>query len=116
MQADKNQMNTLIYAMGEEAEDILTSLCLSHTETSKFNTAKSRLDAHFISCRSVIFERAKFNQRQEEFAESADCFITAPRCLAKHCGYRALYDKTVRDRLVVGPRHTIQIRTVTNGP
>lgn len=107
MQADESQLNALISVMGEEAEDTPTDPCLSHAETSDFNIAKSRLDAHFISCRSVIFERAKFNQRQQEFAESAGCFIIVPHCLAEHCGYRALHDKMVRDRLVLGPRHTI---------
>ncbi|XP_036435971.1 uncharacterized protein LOC118814457 isoform X2 [Colossoma macropomum] len=65
-QADENQVNALIYAMGEEAEDILTSLHLSPAEASEFCTVKNKLDAHFITRRNVIFERAKFNQRQQE--------------------------------------------------
>ncbi|KAL7880825.1 hypothetical protein SRHO_G00030790 [Serrasalmus rhombeus] len=105
-QADENQVNALIYAMGEEAEDILTSLHLSPAEASDFNEVKNRLDAHFITRRNVIFERAKFNQRQQELGESVDCFITALHCLAEHCGYGELHDEMVRDRLVVGLRDT----------
>ncbi|KAL7861742.1 hypothetical protein SRHO_G00131830 [Serrasalmus rhombeus] len=92
--------------MGEEAKDILTSLHLSPAEASDFNEVKNRLDAHFITRRNIIFERAKFNQRQQELGESVDCFITALHCLAEHCGYGELHDEMVRDRLVVGLRDT----------
>ena len=33
-----------------------------------------------------------------------DEFITDVYCLAKHCGYAALHDEMVRDRIVVGIR------------
>ncbi len=103
-QADENQVNALIYTMGEEAEDILVSLHLSPEEASEYDTVKMKLDAHFVTRRNVIFERAKFNQRQQEMGESADSFHTALHCLAEHCGYGALHDEMVRDRLVVGLR------------
>ncbi|KAJ8367397.1 hypothetical protein AAFF_G00320240 [Aldrovandia affinis] len=103
-QVDENQVNALIYTMGEEAEDILVSLHLSPEETSEYDTVKGKLDAHFVARRNVIFERAKFNQRQQEMGESADCFITALHCLAEHCGYGTLHNEMVRDRLVVGLR------------
>lgn len=103
-QADENQVNTLIYCMGEEAEDIVVSLHLSPEEACEYNTVIDRLDAHLIARRNVIFERAKFNQRHQELGESADSFITALHCLAEYCGYGTLHDEMVRDRLVVGLR------------
>lgn len=103
-QADENQVNTLIYTMGEEAEDILVSLHLSLVEVSVCATIKEKMDTHFIAHRNVIFERAKFNQRHQETGETADSFITALHCLAEHCSYGALHDEMVRDRLVVGLR------------
>jgi len=60
------------------------------------------LDGHFVARRNIIFERAKLNQRQQELGESADSFHTALHCLAEHCGYGALHDEMVRDRIVVG--------------
>lgn len=95
-QADENQVNALIYTMGEEAEDILVSLHLSPEEASKYTTVKKKLDAHFIARRNVIFERAKFNQRHQEMGKLVKCFITALHCLAEHCGYGALHDEMVR--------------------
>ncbi|KAL6471401.1 hypothetical protein MHYP_G00200510 [Metynnis hypsauchen] len=58
--------------MGEEAEDILTSLHLSPAEASEFCMVKNKLDTHFMTCRNIIFERAKFNQRQQELDTGAD--------------------------------------------
>lgn len=95
-QADENQINALIYCMGEKAEDILVSLHLSPEEASEYETVKRKLDAHFVVRRNIIFERAKFNQRQQEPGDSADSFHTALHCLAEHCGYGALHDEMVR--------------------
>lgn len=36
--------------------------------------------------------------------KSVKCFIMALLCLAEHCGYGALHDEMVRDRLVVDVR------------
>ena len=58
--------------------------------------------------RNVIFERAKFNQRQEEQGETVDSFITSLHYLAEHCGYGQLHDEMIRDRLVVGLRDNNQ--------
>lgn len=104
LQAEENQVNTLIYTMGDEAEDIITSLQLTEEEASQYNTVKNKLDAHFVVRRNVIFERAKFNQRQQEQGETVDSFITSLHCLSEHCGYGLLHDEMVRDRLVVGLR------------
>nr|XP_055074185.1 uncharacterized protein K02A2.6-like [Misgurnus anguillicaudatus] len=101
-QADENQVNALIYVMGEEAEDILTSMHLSPADAADYEVVKQRLNDHFIARRNVIFERAKFNQRQQAVGESVDHFITELHCLAEHCGYGELHDEMVRDRLVVG--------------
>ncbi|KAL3978677.1 hypothetical protein ACER0C_019739 [Sarotherodon galilaeus] len=69
-QADENQVNALIYTIwslsDDEAEDILVSLHLTPEEASDYETVKRRLDAHFVARRNIIFERAKFNQRQQE--------------------------------------------------
>ena len=94
-QAAVNQVNALIYTMGEEAEDILVSLHLSDEEVKVYDTVKSKLDAHFITRRNVIFERAKFNQRFQEVDETMDCFVTALHCLAEHCEYGALHDELI---------------------
>lgn len=101
---EENQVNALIYSMGEEAEDILLSLHLTPAEAKEYETVKNKLDGHFIARRNVIIKRARFNMTQQEVGESVDSFYTALHCLAEHCGYGALHNEMVRDRLVVGLR------------
>ena len=90
--------------MGDEADDILTSLDLSAADKKKYKTVLAKLDKYFIPRRNVIFERAEFNQRQQMEAETVDNFITDLYNLAEYCEYGALRDEMIRDRLVVGLR------------
>lgn len=103
-QANENQVKTLIYKKGVEAEDVLVSLHLIAQEASEYETGKGRLDNHFVARRNVIFEQAKFNQGQQEAGESIDGFHKALHCLAELCGYGTLHDEMVRERFVVGLR------------
>ena len=54
----ESQVNTLIYSMGEEAEDIVMSFGLTAEEAKQYNVVKGRFEAHFVVKRNVIFERA----------------------------------------------------------
>ena len=101
---DEAQVNTLIYSMGDEADDILRSFNLSEADSKKYTKVREKFDAHFVKRRNVIFERAKFNQRKQEDGESVDAFITALYSLSEHCNYGELHDEMIRDRIVVGIR------------
>ena len=99
--SDASQVNTLVYTMGDEEDDILNSFSLAEDDKNKYATVKQAFENHFIKKRNPIFERAKFNQRKKE-GESVDTFDTALHTLVKHCEYGALQDQMIRDRLVVG--------------
>ena len=101
---DEVQVNTLIYAMGDDADDILRSFRLSAADSKNYDTVKAKFEAHFVKKRNVIYERAKFNLRRQEDGESVDSFITALYGLAEYCGYGNLHDEMIRDRIVVGIR------------
>ena len=101
VQPGENQVNALLYTMGEDAEDVVTSLQLTDEALTEYETLLERLDSFFVVRRNVIFERAKFNLRHQEEKETVDSFITALYCLAEHCGYGALREELIRDRLVV---------------
>ena len=60
---EESQINTLIYAMGDQADDILTSFKLSTSRLKQYHTVKTKFDEHFVVRRSIIFERAKYNRR-----------------------------------------------------
>ena len=54
--------------------------------------------------KNVIFERARFNRRNQLEGESAESYITTLYELAEYCEYGALKTDLIRDRLVVGIR------------
>ena len=102
--SEESQVNTLVYSMGDKADDILQSFNLTEADQKKYSTVKDKFERYFVKRRNTIFEHAKFNKRKQEDNESVDEFITDVYCLAEHCGYAALHDEMVRDRIVVGIR------------
>ena len=100
----ESQVNTLIYSMGSEADDIVQSLGLTADDQKKYDEVKKRLEDFFIVKRNVIFERAKFNLRSQEENEAVDVFITDLYNLAEHCNFGVLREELIRDRIVVGIR------------
>ena len=62
--------------MGEEADGILASTNVAAEERKVYKTVLSKLDGFFDVRRNVIFERARFNRRNQREGESAEQFIT----------------------------------------
>ena len=99
------QVNSLVYTMGDKADDILATLNLSDADKKTYKTVKEAFDKYFICKHNVIYERCRFNKRSQEPGESAESFISAVYKLAEHCQYGAMQEELIRDRLVVGVRH-----------
>jgi hypothetical protein len=70
------QVNTLIYCMGSEADEIFSSFQLTDDNKKKVNVVKEKYDGYFIPKRNDIIEGAKFNKRRQNEGESVDHFIT----------------------------------------
>ena len=100
--SEEKQISTLIYCMGDDADDILRSFRLSQEDSKKYETVRNKFETHFVKRRNVIFEQAKFNQRKQEVGESTDAFVMDLYSLAEHCDYRDLREELIRDRIVVG--------------
>jgi hypothetical protein len=100
--SEESQVNTLIYSMGEKADDIFHSFRLSEADGKKYQPVKSAFEGHFVKHRNIIFERAKFNSRKQEQGEPVDNFIVDLYTLAENCQYGALREEMIRDRIVVG--------------
>ena len=105
-QDDEAQVNTLIYPIGDEADNILCSLTLSTEDRKKYDVVKEKFNGHFVQCHDVIFKREKFNMQRQEEGESVDTFITSLYELAEHCGYGNLHNEMTQDRIVVGIRNS----------
>ena len=102
--SEESQVNTLIYSMGSEADNIGQSLGLTAEDQKKYDEVKKRLEDFLIVKRNVIFERAKFNLRSQQENEAVDMFVTDLHNLAEHCNFGVLREELIRDRIVVGIR------------
>uniref|UniRef100_A0A8C6LL46 Uncharacterized protein n=1 Tax=Nothobranchius furzeri TaxID=105023 RepID=A0A8C6LL46_NOTFU len=99
---DVNQVNTLVYCMGDEANDMLRGLDLMGAQRQRYDAVKLRFDRFFVPRKNVIYKWAKFNKRVQQPAEPVDAFIMALYALAENYEYSNLHDELLRDRLVVG--------------
>ena len=61
-EAEERQVSTLLYCLGEEAEDILVSTNISDDHRKQYETVLSKFDNFFCVRKNVIIERAKFNR------------------------------------------------------
>ena len=102
--SDECQASTLLYCLGPDSDDVLTTTQISDDDRKKYSKIIEKLDEYFKVRHNVIFERARFNRRNQQPGESADNYITALHQLAQGCEYGVMTDELIRDRLVVGIR------------
>ena len=57
-ESDARQVNTFLYCLGEEANDVLASTHISITDRKVFSKVMEKLDEYFKVRHNVIFERA----------------------------------------------------------
>ena len=51
----ETQVATLIYSMGEEADEIFNSFMMTSGDRKKHDAIKAKLEGHFIMKRNAIF-------------------------------------------------------------
>ena len=105
---DDRQVSTLLYCMGEDAEDTLTSINISAADRKKYDAVIGQFDRFFKVWKNVIIERAIFNRHCQGQKEIVEQFITSLYSLAENCEYRELKDQMIRNHIVVGIRDQSQ--------
>ncbi len=99
------QVNTLLYVMGDAADDIFASfLWALPADASDYKKVMEKFEAHFIPRRNIIHERYMFNRRHQLADEASDTFITALYTLSEYCEYEQMRDDLIRDHIVLGIR------------
>ena len=93
---DECQVSTLLYCLGEEANDVLTSTSITAENQKKFADVIAK-DDFFKVQKNVIFERARFKKRSQGETETADQFITSLYSLAADCKFGVLKEQLIRD-------------------
>ena len=62
LKSEDQQINTLLYCLGEESDDVLTSTGVTDEERKSYKDILRKFDSFFKVRRNVIFERALFNR------------------------------------------------------
>ena len=101
---DARKISTLLYCLGEESDDVLTSTNITEADRKKYDAVVGKFDSFFNVRRNVIYERARFNRRDQLEGENAEQYITCLYSLIETCEYGAFKEEMLRDRLVVGIR------------
>ena len=102
--AAETAVQTLLYCMGEEAEAVLSSTDITEDEKKVYDTVLDKVDGYFKVRKNVIFERARFNRRNQPDGESTTSYsiINAMKAVFARFGIPELL---VSDN---GPQYTSQ--------
>ena len=100
----EKQVSTFLYCLGEEAESVLSSTNATEDDRKDYTAVLRNFNSFFQVRRNVIFERARFNRRNQLPGETSEVYIMALYSLAANCNYGALEGEMICDRLVVGIR------------
>ena len=69
---NERQVSALLYCLGEEADDVLTSTNISSDSRKVFADVLKKFDEFFKVRKNIIFERARFNRRYQGETETAE--------------------------------------------
>ena len=78
-EGEQRQVSTLLYCLGEEADDVLTSTNISEEDRKSAARRWRSMTIFFRVRRNVILERARFNRRCQREGESAEQYISIIR-------------------------------------
>ena len=98
----KAKLDRSVPCMGDEAEDILISTNISSDDKKSYESVLGKFNDYFKVRKNVIFERARFNRRNQLKGEPAEQYITELYRLVETCEYGNLTPEMIRDRLVIG--------------
>ena len=77
------QVNTLLYCLGDDAEDVLRSTNISEADGKKYNKVLENFDQFFQMRKNVIIGRARFNSQNQQEGETSEQYIAALYRLAE---------------------------------
>ena len=93
---------TLLTCIGSDALDVYEGLEFETEDDKKdIDIVLQKLQHYRIGETNEIYERYRFNKRDQEPNESLDAYVTALRTLVKTCNFRVLENSLIRDRIVI---------------
>lgn len=102
---ESRQVSTLLYCLGEGAEEVLQATAVSLEKAKqRYDDAIETFEAYFRVKRNIIYERARFNSRNQLEGEPVEQYVLSLHSLARNCEYGDLREELIRDRIVIGIR------------
>ena len=71
------QISTFLYCLGEEAEAVLSSTNATTEDRKNYTRVLEKFESFFQVRKNVIYERARFNRRNQQDGETAEQYIMA---------------------------------------
>ena len=104
-QTDEYRVAAFITCIGPKALAIHNGLPFQ-SEDEKKNLAKilELWETYCLGKTNIIYERYRFNNRNQDAGESIDTYASNLRSLSDTCNFGALKDEMIRDRIVCGVR------------
>ena len=65
IESSSKQVSTFLYCLGEEAESVLASTGVTTDDRKDYATVLEKVNGFFQVSKNVIYERARFNQRNQ---------------------------------------------------
>ena len=98
---EDEQVASLLYCMGPEAEDIRATFDLQGEDRDKFDKVVDSFEKYFQPKKNLLRLRRSFHERNQETDESIESFVRNLYVLAEHCEFTNR-DEAIRDRFVSG--------------
>ena len=91
---ENRQVSTLLYCLGEGAEEVLQATATSLEKAKKqYREAIETFETYFRVKRNVIYERARFNSRNQLEGEPVEQYVLSLHSLARNCEYGTLQEE-----------------------
>ena len=68
-ESETRQVSTLLYCMGQDADNVLTSTNISDEDRKKYTSVMAKFEEFFKVRKNRIYERARFNRRDQREGE-----------------------------------------------
>ena len=72
----EQQINTLLYCLGEESDNVLTSTGITDDERKNYKDILGKFDSFFKDRRNIIFEHVLFNKQRKKLQSNTSRHCT----------------------------------------
>lgn len=105
--AQNVQVATFMSSIGTDAVQIFNTFGCTPEELANLDTVKGRFRTYFTPKTNITYERYMFNRMAQEDGESFDEFLTKVKTQSAKCGFNALHDSLLRDKIIIGIRSEV---------